>query len=172
MRLGSHVSVAVVEAHSCGSNSTPSLGTSICTDAALKKNNNNNNNNKLFYLHDPASLKTNNLGELPPTPTPARLSVSFHFSAQFWSFLRLGWASVHGLILSKPKQCEGYILLIILRFHAHLAMWRLETDTNVFREFQLQKKKKKKKKKKEEWETKAMVLWFQQKPEYFPRALR
>ena len=52
---------------------------------------------------------------------------------------------MHGLILSKPKQCEGYILLIILRFHAHLTMWRLETDTNVFREFQLQKKKKKKK---------------------------
>ena len=34
MRLASHVAVAVEQARSCSSNSTPSLGTSICHSAA------------------------------------------------------------------------------------------------------------------------------------------
>ena len=37
MRLGSHVAVAVVEACSCSSDLTPSLGTSICLRFSLKK---------------------------------------------------------------------------------------------------------------------------------------
>ena len=37
MQLGSHVTVAVVEASSCSSNSTPSLETSICLGCGPKK---------------------------------------------------------------------------------------------------------------------------------------
>ena len=37
MRLGSGVAVAVVQAGSCSSNSTPSLGTSICRRLGPKK---------------------------------------------------------------------------------------------------------------------------------------
>ena len=37
IRLGSHISVAVVQASSCSSNSTPSLGTSICRQRSSKK---------------------------------------------------------------------------------------------------------------------------------------
>jgi len=40
MRLGSCVAVAVVQAGGCSSHSTPSLGTSICIDVALKTKNN------------------------------------------------------------------------------------------------------------------------------------
>ena len=38
MRLGSCIAVAVAQASSCSSNSTPSLGTSICHRCAPKKN--------------------------------------------------------------------------------------------------------------------------------------
>ena len=37
MRLGSHVAVAVAYAGSCSSDSTPSLGTSICPGCGPKK---------------------------------------------------------------------------------------------------------------------------------------
>ena len=37
MRLGSHVAVAVAYAGSCSSDSTPSLGTSICPGGGPKK---------------------------------------------------------------------------------------------------------------------------------------
>ena len=37
MQLGSHVAVAVVKASSCSSDSTPSLGTSMCYGCGPKK---------------------------------------------------------------------------------------------------------------------------------------
>ena len=46
MWLGSHADVPVVQAGSYSSNSTPSLGTSICRGSGPRNNNNNNNNNK------------------------------------------------------------------------------------------------------------------------------
>ena len=44
MRLRSGVAVAVVQAGSCSSDWTPSLGTSIAVDTALKSKKINNNN--------------------------------------------------------------------------------------------------------------------------------
>ena len=44
--LRSHVAVALVQAGSCSSNSTPSLGTSICCDGGPKKQNKTNKQTK------------------------------------------------------------------------------------------------------------------------------
>ena len=47
MQLRSGIAMAVEQARSCSSDSTPSLGVSICcTCGPEKQNNNNNNNNK------------------------------------------------------------------------------------------------------------------------------
>ena len=46
MWLGYCIAVAVVEAGSCSSNSTPSLGTSICHGYSLKRKKNQPNKNK------------------------------------------------------------------------------------------------------------------------------
>ena len=49
MRLGSHVAVAVVYAHSCSADSTPSLGTSMCYGCSPKKQKKPKNNKKSFW---------------------------------------------------------------------------------------------------------------------------
>ena len=67
MWLGSGVAVAVVSAGSCSSNSTPSLGTSICAGTALKRKGKRNVNvrefpgglvvrTQGFHCHGPGSI--------------------------------------------------------------------------------------------------------------------
>ena len=67
-RLGSHVAVAVVEAGSCRSNSTPHLGTSICLVCSPKKPKKKKKrmNNRMEFLlwHSELSIRLQWLGLL------------------------------------------------------------------------------------------------------------
>ena len=60
-QLGSGIAVAVVQASSCSSNQTPSLGTSICRDCGPKKpkNKKTKQNKKTAYLTCTNCLKYN-----------------------------------------------------------------------------------------------------------------
>ena len=74
-QLGSGVAVAVVGAGSCSSNSTPSLGTSICHGCGPKKTNNNNNNN-YYYYSVPLELRLSRKSHLPLDSTTSVTTIA------------------------------------------------------------------------------------------------
>ena len=78
MWLGSHIAVSLAQASSYSSNSTPSLGTSICCRCGPKKNNNNKKpHNNLNYFSIWAPVQVTKIGFH---------NVSFQFPCAFFSF--------------------------------------------------------------------------------------